>query len=434
MCDNLGRIKIRCRADLTYTVVTYDGKEYLMKYRQSLQTNVQDPDLAMVTFESRENYEIAPLGNSDNVSIQSDVLVAGFPTIFGRVGKQRTFTITNGKVVTFIPNSDRGYGLVYNATTFIGNSGGPVFDIYGRVIGIHGLADTDDGETNNNDQSETVNGVKPTQKTGFNAGIPINIFFSLSNFNRQLNPAVSINRQPNSTNPNNVSLNNRAIAYHDRGVNRHQSGDRQGAIEDFNRALNLGSLDLRENLKFWEKGGLTLTIKLRNYLNLKMLSFEVVSKKNSGEIVKSDASAIYFVEDLGDDITLEMVEIPGGTFTINSAENRGNSEESAEHLVTVPSFFMGKYEITQEQYQAVTGDNPSYFKGDKRPVERVKWNQAVDFCEKLSQITGRIYTLPSEAQWEYACRAGTSTARCLSRKPLDPHRWPQPHCNNGHWP
>jgi tetratricopeptide (TPR) repeat protein len=239
VCDNLGRIKIRCRADLTYTVVTYDGKEYLMKSRQSLQTNVQDPDLAMVTFESRENYEIAPLGNSDNVSIQSDVLVAGFPTIFGRVGKQRTFTITNGKVVTFIPNSDRGYGLVYNATTFIGNSGGPVFDIYGRVIGIHGLADTDDGETNNNDQSETVNGVKPTQKTGFNAGIPINIFFSLSNFNRQLNPAVSINRQPNSTNPNNVSLNNRAIAYHDRGVNRYQSGDRQGAISDFTQAIQI---------------------------------------------------------------------------------------------------------------------------------------------------------------------------------------------------
>ncbi|NLQ07023.1 SUMF1/EgtB/PvdOfamily nonheme iron enzyme, partial [Cylindrospermopsis raciborskii LB2897] len=198
-------------------------------------------------------------------------------------------------------------------------------------------------------------------------------------------------------------------AYNMRGNIRYELGDRQGAIEDFNRALNLGGLDLRENLKFWEKGGLTLTIKLRNYLNLKILSFEVVSKKNSGEIIKRDASAIYFVEDLGDDITLEMVEIPGGTFTINSAENRGNSEESAEHLVTVPSFFMGKYEITQEQYQAVTGDNPSYFKGDKRPVERVKWNQALDFCEKLSQITGRIYTLPSEAQWEYACRAGTST-------------------------
>jgi tetratricopeptide (TPR) repeat protein len=239
VCDNLSTIRIRCRTDSNYTVVTYDGKEYPMKYRQSLQTNVQDPDLAIITFESRENYQIAPLGNSDNVKIQSDILVAGFPTIFGRVGKQRTFTITNGKVVTFIPNSDRGYGLVYNATTFIGNSGGPVFDIYGRVIGIHGLADTDDGETNNNDQSETVNGVKPTQKTGFNAGIPINIFFSLSNFNRQLNPAVSINRQPNPINPNNVNLSNGAIAYNDRGVNRYQLGDKQGAISDFTQAINL---------------------------------------------------------------------------------------------------------------------------------------------------------------------------------------------------
>ncbi|WP_240867090.1 SUMF1/EgtB/PvdO family nonheme iron enzyme, partial [Cylindrospermopsis raciborskii] len=205
-----------------------------------------------------------------------------------------------------------------------------------------------------------------------------------------------------------LNINSNSIeAYNIRGNIRYEMGDRQGAMEDFNRALSLGSLDLTESGNSW--AGLTLTIKPRSYLNLKIFSFEVVSKKNPGQIIKRDTSAIYFVEDLGDDITLEMVEIPGGTFTINSGENRGNSEEIAEHLVTIPSFFMGKYEITQEQYQAVTGDNPSYFKGDKRPVERVKWSQALDFCEELSQITGRIYTLPSEAQWEYACRGGTST-------------------------
>ena len=70
---------------------------------------------------------------------------------------------------------------------------------------------------------------------------------------------------------------------------------------------------------------------------------------------------------------------------------------------------MGKYELTQAQYQAIMGDNPAYFKGNNRPVENVSWNDAVAFCEKLSQKTGKKYRLPSEAEWEYACRAGTTT-------------------------
>ena len=72
---------------------------------------------------------------------------------------------------------------------------------------------------------------------------------------------------------------------------------------------------------------------------------------------------------------------------------------------------MGKFVVTQEQYQQIMGNNPSYFteKGAKRPVEKVSWNNAVDFCQKLSQQTGREYRLPSEAEWEYACRGGTTT-------------------------
>jgi formylglycine-generating enzyme required for sulfatase activity len=70
---------------------------------------------------------------------------------------------------------------------------------------------------------------------------------------------------------------------------------------------------------------------------------------------------------------------------------------------------MGRLEVTQEQYQQVMGKNPSNFNGAKRPVEGVPWNDAVEFCEKLSQKTGRTYRLPSEAEWEYAARAGTTT-------------------------
>ena len=121
--------------------------------------------------------------------------------------------------------------------------------------------------------------------------------------------------------------------------------------------------------------------------------------------------ARYFMEDLGNGVTLEMAVIPGGTFMMGSPENeeRRHDDESPQHQVTVPSFFMGKYPVTQAQYQAIMGTNPSYFKGSNRPVESVSWHDAVAFCQELSQRAGRNYRLPSEAEWEYACRAGTTT-------------------------
>ena len=146
--------------------------------------------------------------------------------------------------------------------------------------------------------------------------------------------------------------------------------------------------------------------------NLKTFSFEVVTTDPRGNITnRRNASAKYFTEDLGNGVTLEMVEIPGGTFIMGSPESEAKRDlnESPQHQVTVPSFYMGKYELTQVQYQAIMGRNPSEFKGDNRPVETVSWNNAVEFCKKLSQKTGKNYRLPSEAEWEYACRAGTTT-------------------------
>jgi formylglycine-generating enzyme required for sulfatase activity len=145
---------------------------------------------------------------------------------------------------------------------------------------------------------------------------------------------------------------------------------------------------------------------------LKLEQIQVVTVNKSGEIIqRQQRIARYFIEDLGNDVTLEMAAIPGGTFMMGSPENeaRGRNNESPQHPVTVPSFFMGKYPVTQAQYQAIMGTNPSRFKGSNRPVERVIWNDAIAFCEKLSQRTGKNYRLPSEAEWEYACRAGTTT-------------------------
>jgi eukaryotic-like serine/threonine-protein kinase len=150
---------------------------------------------------------------------------------------------------------------------------------------------------------------------------------------------------------------------------------------------------------------------------LKSFNFEVVTTDATGSITnRRNETAKYYTEDLGNGVVLEMVEIPGGTFMMGSRENEGNSDERPQHQVTVPSFCMGKYELTQAQYQAIIGNNPSSFKSDNpklnrdnRPVENVSWNDAVAFCQKLSHKTGRNYRLPSEAEWEYACRAGTTT-------------------------
>ena len=118
-----------------------------------------------------------------------------------------------------------------------------------------------------------------------------------------------------------------------------------------------------------------------------------------------------FTEDLGNRIKLEMIAIPGGKFMMGSPEGEGNDREKPQHEVIVQSFFMGKYLITKAQYQQVMSENLSNFKGDEqRPVEQVSWIEAVEFCKRLSKQTGTEYRLPSEAEWEYACRAGTTTA------------------------
>jgi len=130
-------------------------------------------------------------------------------------------------------------------------------------------------------------------------------------------------------------------------------------------------------------------------------------------ITRHRKTAEYFIEPLGNGIGLEMVRIPGGTFLMGSPEDELDRDDSEgpQHAVTVPTFFLAKFPVTQAQYVAVMGENPARFRdnGDNRPVEQVSWDDAVAFCQKLSEQTGRTYRLPSEAEWEYACRAGTTT-------------------------
>ncbi|WNF14191.1 SUMF1/EgtB/PvdO family nonheme iron enzyme [Microcystis aeruginosa] len=113
------------------------------------------------------------------------------------------------------------------------------------------------------------------------------------------------------------------------------------------------------------------------------------------------------ITSLPPNFNLEMVDIPDGKFNMGSNEYE---DEKPIHQVIVPAFQIGKYPVTQAQYQAVMGNNPSRFSGNpQNPVESISWFNAQAFCEKLSQLTGKNYRLPTEAEWEYACRAGTET-------------------------
>jgi formylglycine-generating enzyme required for sulfatase activity len=114
-------------------------------------------------------------------------------------------------------------------------------------------------------------------------------------------------------------------------------------------------------------------------------------------------------EGLGNGVNLEMVAIPGGDFLMGAplTEENSRDNERPQHRVKIPSFYMGRYVVTQDQYTALMGKNPSFFKGGDLPVENVGWEDAQAFCQKLQQRSKRKYSLPSESQWEYACRAGT---------------------------
>ena len=128
----------------------------------------------------------------------------------------------------------------------------------------------------------------------------------------------------------------------------------------------------------------------------------------AGTVIKhTSGEAQVWVEDLGVGVTLELVAVPGGSFVMGTAHGPETDEQPAHH-VTVPAFRLGRAPVTQAQWRAVMG-KPAVcrFRDASLPVETVSWHNAVRFCQRLAARTGRAYGLPSEAQWEYACRAGS---------------------------
>ncbi|OCR02806.1 hypothetical protein BCD67_18265 [Oscillatoriales cyanobacterium USR001] len=187
-------------------------------------------------------------------------------------------------------------------------------------------------------------------------------------------------------------------------MGKYGRGDKAVAVKDFAK-LGKGKQEIKI-------AGIRLQIP-------QFFPFETVTVNPQGEIIhREHKEAQYLTENIGK-TTLEMVYIPGGTFTMGSPEGESEyDDEKPQHQVTIKPFLMGKNPVTQAQWEAVANlpkiqddldPNPSDFKGENRPVEQVSWYDTLEFCARLSQKTGKNYRLPSEAEWEYACRAGTTT-------------------------
>ena len=157
-------------------------------------------------------------------------------------------------------------------------------------------------------------------------------------------------------------------------------------------------------------------------LPLKQLEFKTIEVNEKAEIIaKLDRTVQYFEEEIAEDLSIKMIIVPGGSFLMGSPEDEldSYSDEKPQHLVTVPSFAIGQFVVTQAQWKTIAqlpkvkqklNTSPSFYSGDDRPVERIDWFEAVEFCNRLTRLTRKLYRLPSEAEWEYACRAGTTTA------------------------
>ncbi|MDJ0615925.1 MAG: SUMF1/EgtB/PvdO family nonheme iron enzyme [Calothrix sp. MO_192.B10] len=217
-------------------------------------------------------------------------------------------------------------------------------------------------------------------------------------------------------------------------------------IEPQNTTKTQEKIYRRKLLKLTGLGGTGLVTagvahKIICYLSPKIwlptFNFETVTVDARGNITnRYNREAKFLKEDLGNGVTLEMVYIRGGTFMMGTEDEEIERliqkfqsvyksdakdwfrRERPQHQVKLQPFYIGKYQVTQAQWRAVAAfdrvnrdlnPNPSCFKGDNRPVEIISWDDAVEFCSRLSKYTNRSYRLPSEAEWEYACRAGTNT-------------------------
>ncbi|MDJ0557432.1 MAG: SUMF1/EgtB/PvdO family nonheme iron enzyme [Microcoleaceae cyanobacterium MO_207.B10] len=222
---------------------------------------------------------------------------------------------------------------------------------------------------------------------------------------------------------------NHSQAYNNRGKIYQEVGEEQKAKNDYEKAQNLKD-DSEEKSQYIIQEVLNERTEQRERDSVKKaaltdqcsqvqknsitqkLFFGIVSLDSQGNEINQEQKTVnQKIENLSNEIKLEMVYIPAGNFIMGASSYEAEKEpyELPQHQVSLESFYMSKYPITQAQWELIMGTKPAEFPGENRPVENVSWYDAVEFCQHLYQKTGTVYRLPSEAQWEYACRGGTTS-------------------------
>ena len=406
-------------------IETKDSKRWPIKEIKIRSSGI---DLALLTFKpegDKCNYLPLKIGNSESLKIYNPIYISGYPNrgLNGRPIMQSV----EGKV-SGVGSLAKGYGISYRAFTVGGMSGAPVLDKTGKVVAIHGMSDFEIVQRWESKQANLSEGqralydgavkrINTDQRLTFSWGIPI-FWFQESNLYYSNNSNWNLAWLWYCV----LLIIGGCLIY-----SRIQYFQVSQVLRSVNKSPKLSRQEVEKKLKTVQKIQQQSPEELEKG---KLFYFEVVKVNQSGEITsRNKESARQKIEDLGDGIELEMVKIPGGRFLMGSLDTEAKrySDEGPQHYVDVPEFFMGKYVVTQGQWKAIASrtdlkvqldlkTEPSYFKGpDKdidrwnRPVEQVNWFEAVEFCKRLSKLTGRNYRLPSEAEWEYACRAGTTT-------------------------
>lgn len=221
------------KSDIQYTVRTSTGKNYPASNVTRLQGSETEPDLAVLKFESPDEYPVATLGNSDQAVIGSEIFVFGYPATGGLIGAEREPELSPGLVTSRPTSRPEGYNLRYQAVTWSGMSGGPVFDAEGRVIGLHGQGEFGFAQTSSGE-------VAPI-KTGFNAAVPINLFIERLSQAGMNQSDLKVDNSATAPGPVSFSLTNPkdSYSYYLRGLSHLDEGDAWEAIQDFNKSVSM---------------------------------------------------------------------------------------------------------------------------------------------------------------------------------------------------
>ena len=326
-------------------------------------------DLAVLTFNSSQRYSVATLRPERDLKVLLNeatvITAAGFPNPYDGSGTRSDLLFNPiGGALVQTQTDAKGYELVHSITTLDGMSGGPIFDAQGKLIAINGRT------------LRSNTGIAPSL---YYAAIPIHYYTDWRGISTPVTPTPPI---PTPPRPPIITPTPPTPAPRPSVTTPSTPTPRT--------STHLG-----------------IAVEPYSYTSARVSARGEVTPYNAqSPIGKYTETALRLPANA---VALEMVAIPGGTFLMGSLVGEGDSDEQPQHQVTVPEFFMGRYEVTQAQYEAVMGRNPAYFQGANNPVEQVSWEDAQEFVRRLSQLTGKTYRLPTEAEWEYAARAGTTT-------------------------